>query len=295
MLYLLTGADSRATGDGMWGGWRMTLVREAFTKTLGLIEGQRGREHLDWRRAELRQVLARQYPVAVLSEIDRHLDGLPADYLGAVRTSEQLLHFELMRPAPESGEVRTKVMQDHDQIKLIVTARDRPGLLASVSAALTVNGIDVLAARAFTRSDGVALESYRVADAFGQPITATEWKQVHDDIGADPASVSERLARRAADYRRRLGDARSVEVQVDNRSSDFYTVVEVRAPDRVGLLADLTRALAAGRVDVHVAKIVTEGADALDTFYVWDAAGGKVPSDAHAALRESLTQVAEGF
>ena len=152
-------------------------------------------------------------------------------------------------------------------------ARDRPGLVASVSAALAVHGIEVMSARVFTRADGVALESYTVADAFGEEIAPYEWEQVKADIGTD---LAERLARRAADYAAASRPGRPVRVRVDDEASPFYTVIEVRAPDSVGLMARLTRALYEHGVDVHTAIIVTEGADARDTFYVWDADGGRL-------------------
>lgn len=273
MLYLLTRSDARATGDTMWGEWRASLVREAFVKTLELFAAPE-RDHLGWRRGELRQVLARHHPLSLLGEIDSHLDGLPASYFGAFPTPEQVEHFALMRPRPAPGEIRMKVIDvGETPITLLVAACDRPGLVASVSAALTVHGIDVLSARIFTRSDGVALESYRVADQFGERIDALEWEEVRADIGTD---MSERLTRRAADYAARTGSTVTTKVSVDDHRSLFYTVVEVRAPDSVGLLARLAGALHELGLDIHVAKIVTEGPVARDTFYVWDAGGGKV-------------------
>lgn len=288
LLYLLTRADARATSASMWGEWRASLVREAFLKALGLLQ-DRTPQRLDWRKAELRQVLARRHPVSALPEIDHHLEELPPSYLTAFRTSEQVEHFALMRPAPEPGEVRIRVLEAASEITLLVAARDRPGLMASVSAALAVHGIDVLSARVFTRSDGVALESYRVVDAFGQPITPDEWERVRVDIGQD---VAERLARRTADYSAAQSDAGPARVRVDNNSSDFYTVIEVRAPDSVGLLARLARALYEQGVDVHMAKIVTEGISAVDTFYVWETSDGRLDESRFGPVARALEEAA---
>jgi [protein-PII] uridylyltransferase len=78
-------------------------------------------------------------------------------------------------------------------------------------------------------------------------------------------------------------------VAVDNSLSDTHTVVEVKAPDRVGLLYLLTRALAAEGLDIATAKIATDLDHALDAFYVTDHAGRKVedPSDL-ARLRKAI-------
>ena len=63
---------------------------------------------------------------------------------------------------------------------------------------------------------------------------------------------------------------------VDNGSSDFFTVIEVGAPDRIGLLFDVTRTFAELRLDVHLAKVATFGERVVDAFYVRDELGRKV-------------------
>ena len=63
---------------------------------------------------------------------------------------------------------------------------------------------------------------------------------------------------------------------MDNDASDFFTVVEVGAPDRLGLLFDVTSALAELHLDVHLAKVATYGVRVVDAFYVRDALGRKV-------------------
>jgi [protein-PII] uridylyltransferase len=71
---------------------------------------------------------------------------------------------------------------------------------------------------------------------------------------------------------------------VDNSLSDTRTVVEVRAPDRVGLLYLVTRALAREGLNIATAKIATDLDQALDTFYTTDAAGGKIDDPERIAL-----------
>jgi len=65
-------------------------------------------------------------------------------------------------------------------------------------------------------------------------------------------------------------------VSVDNAASQFFSVVEVRAPDQVGLLYRITRALHDLGLDIHHAKIATRPEGALDVFYVWDLSGEKL-------------------
>ncbi|HEX2267760.1 MAG TPA: ACT domain-containing protein, partial [Actinomycetota bacterium] len=58
--------------------------------------------------------------------------------------------------------------------------------------------------------------------------------------------------------------------------SDFYTLVEVHGPDRLGLLFDLARTFSERRIDVHAAQVATYGPRVVDVFYVTDEAAQKL-------------------
>ena len=78
-------------------------------------------------------------------------------------------------------------------------------------------------------------------------------------------------------------------IRIDNDASDFFTVIEIGAPDRVGLLYDITRTLAELRLDVHLAKVATYADRVVDAFYVRDALGRKLDDAAGAdELRRAL-------
>ena len=83
-------------------------------------------------------------------------------------------------------------------------------------------------------------------------------------------------------------------VAVENEVSDFFTVVEVGAADRIGILYDITRALADLALDVHLAKIATYADRVVDSFYVRDALSRKVTeeervSEIRKVVRERLS------
>jgi len=73
-----------------------------------------------------------------------------------------------------------------------------------------------------------------------------------------------------------LDDDGFLRVEIDNEASDFFTVIEVGAPDRLGLLFDITRTLAELQLDVHLAKVATFGGRVVDSFYVRDDLGRRV-------------------
>lgn len=167
--------------------------------------------------------------------------------------------------------------------EVTVLARDRPGLFSKVSGALALHGLNVLGAQIFTREDGVALEVFRV-EALGDE--KRRFERVAEDARKairGRLALDVRLAQKRRDYAHRIpkGKQEPPEVVVDNRASDFYTIIEVHATDRVGLLFTITRALSDMELDIHLAKVSTYGEDVVDVFYVRDLEGQKVEDPDH--------------
>ena len=174
-----------------------------------------------------------------------------------------------------------------DGNEVAVVAPDRPGLFSRVAGTLALHGLDVREAQAASSVDGVAVECFTVEPAFGRN---PDWNRVRDDVSlalAGRLSVEARLTARARDYAgrgaARASAARTAEPRVlfDNDASASATVVEVRAPDAVGVLYRITRALADLDLDVRTAKVSTLGHEVVDAFYVVDAAGSKIDDAAY--------------
>jgi [protein-PII] uridylyltransferase len=168
--------------------------------------------------------------------------------------------------------------------EITVVARDRPGLFSRVAGTLALHGLDVRAAQAASQ-DGVAVEVLTVEPVWGRE---PDWDGVVEDVGRavqGRLSLEARLAARARDYASRLrpAAARSAEPRVlfDNEASASATVVEVRAPDGIGVLYRITRALADCDLDVRSAKVSTLGPEVVDAFYVCDGEGAKVTDADH--------------
>jgi [protein-PII] uridylyltransferase len=85
----------------------------------------------------------------------------------------------------------------------------------------------------------------------------------------------------------------AVTVQTHDDASEFFTIVEVGAPDRLGLLFDLATVFAEQGLDVHVARVATYAGRVVDAFYVRDGVGRKLGEPGaierlEGALRERL-------
>ncbi len=160
-------------------------------------------------------------------------------------------------------------------------AQDRAGLFFDVTGVMALNNINILSARIYTWCDGTAVDIFTVTPPL-DPLHPEEiWGRIKDDLAATldaTLSLSERLEQKAEPSLlfRRKAPARHTRVLVDNGSSDFFTLIEGFADDRIGLLYRITRALFTLGIDIRIAKIATKGDQVADVFYVLDLEGQKI-------------------
>jgi [protein-PII] uridylyltransferase len=165
---------------------------------------------------------------------------------------------------------------------LTVVARDRPGLFSRVAGGLTLRGLTVLSADAASTDDGMAASQFRVL-----PDDDLDWTPVVAEVRRaldGRVAIEARLADRARAYRRSSAAitlAAAPTVRLDNAGSGSATIVEVRAPDRVGVLWRITRAIADLDLDIRLARVSTLGSEVVDVFYVQDGRGQKVADRDH--------------
>jgi [protein-PII] uridylyltransferase len=165
-----------------------------------------------------------------------------------------------------------------DPPQVVVAAPDRPGLLSAVAAALALHGMDVRAANV-SGEEGVAIEVFTVDMTLG---TWPDTARLRDDLAAvlsDPTAVGERLSERGRIYpqrHQRAAHVPGIDIRVDNDASVSATVLEVRAPDEIGLLHRITRTLFDAELDVVSARVSTLGELVVDAFYVRESSGAKL-------------------
>jgi [protein-PII] uridylyltransferase len=296
-LYLLAKADAFATGPAAWTPWRETLVRELVAKVQRVFDrGEMGEElaaSLVERTERLRQLLE--------GEPDDRIEGfilrVPRSYLLAVDPGRAAEHFRIVMPPLGRNEVRTAATAGSraGTYEVVVVASDRPGLLSWIAGALAIGGISILAAQAFTTEDRTAIDVFEVEGAFEPQITEARWRAFRSTLRRTiEGSIS--LEHRVREKGRYYPPPRApspVSVRVLNDVSEFSTVIEVGAPDRIGLLHDITRTFADLHLGVHLAKVATFDGRVVDAFYVRDELGRKVTepgmlADVEATLRERL-------
>ena len=290
-LYLLVVADAGATGPAAWTPWRRSLVRELVAKVQRTFErgdmGHEVAERLTDRIDRLRDLLTAEPS----GEVERHVLRMPRSYFLSVDPAQAARHFSLIAPAVGANEVRSAAVGGDRPggYELLVVAVDRPGLLSWIAGSLSLAGLSILTAQAFTTDDGVAVDLFEVEGAFEPEIHEERWREFRRVLRKVlEGRIS--LEHRVEEKRRHYPPPRrpsAVTVRVDQDASDFFTVIEVGAPDRIGLLYDITRTLADLHLDVHLAKVATYTDRVIDAFYVRDELGRKVRDPAQVAEIES--------
>ena len=313
-LYLLTFCDLSSVAPDNMTGWKETLLRELYQRTLNYL--RRGPDLLGSERAEI--VLRRQKRSAKMLGEDpddeglMHLfRGLPDRYFAENTARKIASHIQLIR-ARRARRESSIIDVSHERrlgiTDMVLAAIDVPGLLAEVTGVLHANRIDVVDAAIYSRESSQpgepaeALDVFRVRDSMGRAVTdEVRWRKIREDL---EAVLSGRVKVETLVASRPRTDSVAAwktpevptEVKIDNEVSRDFTVVEVITEDRPGVLYAITRTLFTQGLDIHRSKIATEANRAVDVFYVrGNATGAKVTDEARrealrAALRASLPQ-----
>lgn len=266
LLYLLTVADSRATGPTMWSDWKAVLLRTLFIRVAQRLEGE-GMERVIGTTEEQVLAAAGEERADLVTE---HLAGMPPEYLLSTRTEDVVRHAEALRSLRQPAQLEVRLGDLVEQA--LVVGESSPQLRRHVAETFAANGIDVLEARLHTRSDGLVVDTFQVRhDRSGGEVGNERWDQTRRDLGAalagqfDPSSKVE--SRANAYEPEGLSAAKpSVACSIDSATGDV--VVVVKCSDRVGRLAEILAALEGCGLEVHLAKLDSRGDEVVDTFHV---------------------------
>ena len=311
LLTLLTFADALATSDKLWNGFKDSLLWSLHHKAMRLMVG--GSEFI---RAEEKQrellldeVLHLMPPHLSEEELRAHFATLPPRYL-QIHLAREILddlilthRFMRLQIAEEENPLAPVVNwhnePDRGYNAVKICTWDRAGLFRKIAGSFSATGLNILSAQIFTRTDGIVLDTFCVADAKTGGLADRDQRDKFEAVlnramSGEDVDFHALIARHKITrpvYQAYTGERIPTRVQFDTEASDTRTVIEIETEDRIGLLYTISQTLTELDLDMSAAKISTEKGAAIDTFYVCEVEGGKILAPArHHTIERKLRQ-----
>jgi len=296
LLLLLTVADIRAVGPGVWNGWKGELLRTLYYETEPVLAGGHSVQGRAARAAKAREAFKAAMPEWPPEERNAHAKRFADPYWLNTNAELQLTHARMLREAAQSH-LDFHFTSETDAFKgstgIIVFTADHPHLLERLAGACALSGANIVGAQIYTTTDGMALDTITIARDF---------ENDEDELrrAAQIGRTLERALRGKLRIYREVAKqlqrksttgpfAVESQVTVTNKYSDHFTAIEIAALDRTGLLYDITRTLSALNLNIRSAHITTYGERAVDVFYVRDLFGHRITNEGRLkVIRERL-------
>jgi [protein-PII] uridylyltransferase len=298
LLTILTTADIRAVGPGVWNGWKAQLLRTLYYETEPVLTGGFSEvnraQRVEMAQAELRAEIA-DWPA---EEAAAYVGRLYPAYWLKVDLPHKVEHARFVRAAEAAGKsLATGAGFDAERgvTEITVFAPDHPWLLSIIAGACSLTGANIVDAQIYTTTDGLALDTISVSREFERDEDeARRAVRIGDAIEKAVRGLiklPDVAAKRTPPKGRIKAFAVEPEVTINNQWSNRYTVVEVTGLDRPGLLYELTTTLSKLSLNIASAHVATFGERVVDVFYVTDLLGAKIatPTRETAIKRPLLT------
>ncbi|MCK5826481.1 MAG: [protein-PII] uridylyltransferase [Desulfuromusa sp.] len=287
MLYLLTFADIKAVGPDVWSEWKGSLLRELYEKAYDALEKN---EFYQEKRSEKARNRKRNIRKALLgdfseSRVNKAINSLHTRYLMSYRSREIIPHLRLaLSRGKKTLAMQIQHNREAEYTELTLATIDSPGLFSQIAGVLAAHSVNILGAQIHTRKTGAVLDILQVNSLIGGTVEKQQkWQRIEADLCEvlEGRIFVEELFDKCQepDYLKstnRQQPQQVNKVEIDNTVSDRYTVIDIFATDKVGLLYAITRTLNELGLYIAVSKISTKVDQVADVFYLCDIFSQKI-------------------
>ncbi|RQD56928.1 MAG: HD domain-containing protein [Desulfonatronovibrio sp. MSAO_Bac4] len=301
-LTMLSYADSKATGPRVWNSWQQNLLRKLYFKAQRMFSRTILAGHHAGHRMAVARDRIRSHPDYSQSW-EKLMDSMPSRYLLKVPVKEVIKHTRLVERFQKFENEQDKALNvilltekgpigDSQYWNLILISKNQTGLLSKVAGCLSMNQIEIYSAGLFTWDNGIAVDMFKVSPPRDPLYARQTWQEVRRDLSDLMSS-----RKNAADFCMRASKSAPAgsrfRINLDNESSDFYSIVEIITPRHPCLTWQLSQCLANLNLDICFSVISTHMDQASHVFYLRTDRGEKlfgntreVVKMVHAAVRE---------
>ena len=297
MLCLLTLVDVEAVSPDTLTPWREELLWRLYVDTYNQLTLGYGDELIDRGQSGLAELLAGRPADLSEFEIARFLEGLPRRYLHLFSRDAVYRHVRLSHDI-HPDEVHVSLEPKGPVWELVVVTLDKPFLFSNICGLLSSFGMDILRGHALTNPNGLVLDVFQFNDQerFLELNPDAEQQLVGElgEVVSGRSDVATRLRTRERGVLARRGVPRTVPtVHTDNQSSRRYTILDIVADNRLGLLHRISCVISRHGCHVDLVLISTEGEKAIDVFHITKD-GAKLSQAAQDAIAADLQHMLEG-
>ncbi|MBW2343024.1 MAG: [protein-PII] uridylyltransferase [Deltaproteobacteria bacterium] len=297
MLFLLTVADSIATGPMASSDWKIMLLIELFFKVRRILDKEvlatpDATEKIEAKKRIVMDMLAPDFREKDASHI---LGQASSRYFLSTPLEDITQHISLALTLGDNKFSWTlQKLKDAPVTRVIQCVYDRPGLFSKMVGVFTLNDIKVLSSNISVLKNGLALDVYEVTNPLDPYQEMEKWEKIRKEI---ILALEDRLAldelirkkERMTLAKERYLNSGSRKVKINNEASDFFTVIEVRSEEQIGLLYDLAKQVFTLGLDIRFAKVNSDQEKMTGVFYVRDAEGQKIHGD------DKIEEIKEGL
>ena len=296
LLTILTTADIRGVGPGVWNGWKAQLIRTLYYETEPVLTGGFSEVNRAQRIAQAQAEFRAAFTEWPARELDAYIARQYPAYWLKVELARKIRHARFIKAAEANGQkltVNVGFDEERGVTELTILAPDHPWLLSIIAGACASAGANIVDAQIYTTTDGIALDTIAITREYDRDDDegrrATRIGDTIEQVLEGKLRLPDVMARRTASKTRLKPFVVEPEVSINNQWSDRYTVIEVSGLDRPGLLFQLTTAISKLNLNIASAHVATFGERARDVFYVTDLLGAQITAPTRqAAIKRAL-------
>lgn len=275
MLTVLTWCDANAVGPNLWNEWKQTLLLDLYEKTMEVFTENVNPEELFQRKLSEKSHKLRLSLTDLFGQerAEFHMKRISDYYIVSTPAEDMIEHLKLEDRLITSDEkfvykFDKNVGAGYSHIMLAVREVENPLLV--ITAIMTYLNINILTVYSFNRNDDIILIDLQVSTSTLEAIDEAKFNQFIDKLNE---YIHGKIDLETLSKKRERGFKSSTIppptfVKVDNDMSDSYTIFDISAEDRIGLLFDIIKVFSEFDIYVHIAKVSTQGIRARDSFYV---------------------------
>ena len=285
-LLALTVADIRGVGPDVWNDWKGALIKELYIKTYDLLKPPQEISKITEPLKSSKELLIRYLNNKGVNDLDikTYCSKFYNNYWGTFNLPSVVNHYEIFTSMKNYSKKLEVYLSNDSKLKateLLVITPDHHGLFSQISGLVASSGYDIVSAKIITRSDGYALDTFFLQNKERKPISDINLrKKLIETItkGLEGNfNIEKALNIKWKEIPARFRAVKApIRVIVDNKTSDQYTILDIKCKNAPGVLYKITKIITSLGLQINTANVSTYGDRVVDIFYLKNAFGSKV-------------------